>query len=349
MSQLPPKKILIPVLAVVGVIALFVGAAFAWDQASSNKVAPGVDVAGVEIGGLTREEAITKLKRDYLGELQQPVVASYDGKSWKLTPEQANVSVNVDQSVDAALDRSRQENFVVRAYRSISGRPLGASVTPSVSYDRGEVTAFAERVAKGVEVPARDASLDFGSGSPEPVASRPGRSVKGKTLRRQVRAALSIPGAPHDLKVRTRKVEPKVTTDELSEKYPTVIMVSRGSFQLTLYKNLKPVKTYPIAVGQAGLETPAGLYAIQDKQVNPTWNVPNSEWAGDLAGKSIPPGPDNPLKARWMGIAAGAGIHGTSDIGSLGSAASHGCVRMSEGDVIDLFDRVEVGTPVYIG
>lgn len=349
MSQLPPKKILIPVLAVVGVIALFVGAAFAWDQASSNKVAPGVDVAGVEIGGLTREEAITKLKRDYLGELQQPVVASYDGKSWKLTPEQANVSVNVDQSVDAALDRSRQENFVVRAYRSISGRPLGASVTPSVSYDRGEVTAFAERVAKGVEVPARDASLDFGSGSPEPVASRPGRSVKGKTLRRQVRAALSTPGAPHDLKVRTRKVEPKVTTDELSEKYPTVIMVSRGSFQLTLYKNLKPVKTYPIAVGQAGLETPAGLYAIQDKQVNPTWNVPNSEWAGDLAGKSIPPGPDNPLKARWMGIAAGAGIHGTSDIGSLGSAASHGCVRMSEGDVIDLFDRVEVGTPVYIG
>ena len=128
-----------------------------------------------------------------------------------------------------------------------------------------------------------------------------------------------------------------------------LIMVSRGSFQLTLYKNLKPVKTYTVALGAAGYDTPSGLYAIQDKQVNPTWNVPNSEWAGDLAGKSIPPGPDNPLKARWMGIANGAGIHGTSDIGSLGSAASHGCVRMSEGDVIDLFDRVEVGTPVYIG
>ena len=62
----------------------------------------------------------------------------------------------------------------------------------------------------------------------------------------------------------------------------------------------------------------------------------------------MPPGPDNPLKARWMGIYNGAGFHGTSDDGSLGSAASHGCVRMAVPDVIDLYDRVDVGTPVYI-
>ena len=344
-----PRKVLIPILAAVAVVALFAGAAFAWDQVSSDKVAPGVDVGGVEIGGLTRDEAVTRLKRDYLGELQQPVVASYEDKRWTLTPEQANVSVNVDQSVDAALDRSREGNFVVRAYRSISGQPLDASVSPSVSYDRGAVGAFVKRVASDLDAPARDASLDFGSGSPEPVSSRDGRNVKEDRLRRQVRAALSTPGAPHALRIKVRKVKPKVTTAELSEEYPTLIMVSRGSFKLTLYKDLKPSKTYTVALGAAGYDTPTGLYSIQDKQVNPTWNVPNSDWAGDLAGRSIPPGPDNPLKARWMGIANGAGIHGTSDIGSLGSAASHGCVRMSEPDVIDLFDRVEVGTPVYIG
>ncbi|MFM9164755.1 MAG: L,D-transpeptidase family protein, partial [Solirubrobacterales bacterium] len=225
----------------------------------------------------------------------------------------------------------------------------GASVSTSVSYDRGAVGAFVKRVSKAVDVPARDASLDFGSGSPEPVASKDGKGVKETRLRREVRAALSTPGAPHDIRVRTKEIRPKVTTGELAEKYPTLIMVSRGSFQLTLYRNLKPVKTYTVALGAAGYDTPSGLYAIQDKQVDPVWNVPNSEWAGDLAGQTIPPGPDNPLKARWMGIANGAGIHGTSDIGSLGSAASHGCVRMAEGDVIDLFDRVEVGTPVYIG
>lgn len=343
------RKVLIPVLAVIGVAALFVGVAYGWDQASSNKVAPGVDVAGVEIGGLTRTEAIARLKRDYLGELQQPVVASYDGESWRLTPEQADVSVNVDQSVDAALDRSHQESFVVRAYRSISGKPLGASVTPSVSYDRGAVGAFVNRVAKAVDIPARDASLDFASGSPEPVSSKEGKGVKIVKLRRQVRAALSTPGAPHDLKVRTKKTSPKVTTADLAKRYPILIVVNRGAFKLTLYKDLKPVKSYTVAIGAEGYDTPTGLYAIQDKQIDPVWNVPNSEWAGKLAGKSIPPGPDNPLKARWMGIAASAGIHGTADVSSLGSAASHGCVRMAVGDVIDLYDRVEVGTPVYIG
>ena len=97
-----------------------------------------------------------------------------------------------------------------------------------------------------------------------------------------------------------------------------------------------------------GLETPAGLYAIQNKAVDPVWNVPNSDWAGDLAGKAIPPGPENPLKARWMGIYAGAGIHGTDALDSLGSAASHGCVRMAVPDVIDLYDQTPVGAPVYI-
>ena len=79
--------------------------------------------------------------------------------------------------------------------------------------------------------------------------------------------------------------------------------------------------------------------------MNPTWNVPNSAWAGDLAGKSIPPGPDNPLKARWMGIFDGAGIHGTDETYSLGSAASHGCLRMAVPDVIELYDQVPVGSP----
>ena len=70
----------------------------------------------------------------------------------------------------------------------------------------------------------------------------------------------------------------------------------------------------------------------------------------DLAGTVVPGGtPENPLKARWMGIFDGAGIHGTDDVASLGSAASHGCVRMAVPDVIELYDRVDIGTPIYIG
>ena len=82
--------------------------------------------------------------------------------------------------------------------------------------------------------------------------------------------------------------------------------------------------------------------------MNPSWSVPDADWTGGLAGQVVPPGPDNPLKARWMGIFDGAGIHGTDDVGSLGSAASHGCVRMSVPDVVELYDHVDVGTPLYI-
>ena len=58
------------------------------------------------------------------------------------------------------------------------------------------------------------------------------------------------------------------------------MIVNRGAFKLTLYKDLKPAKTYGIAVGQVGLETPAGLYHVQNKAVNPAWTMPNSDWVG---------------------------------------------------------------------
>ena len=147
-----------------------------------------------------------------------------------------------------------------------------------------------------------------------------------------------------------KTTKPKVTRDELAKEYPTVLVADRSTFQLRLYKDLKLAKTYTVAFGAVGFDTPSGLYSIQNKAVNPTWSVPDSDWAGDLAGTTVPGGtPENPLKARWMGIFDGAGIHGTDDVGSLGSAASHGCIRMSIADVIDVYDRVDVGTPIYIG
>jgi lipoprotein-anchoring transpeptidase ErfK/SrfK len=145
-----------------------------------------------------------------------------------------------------------------------------------------------------------------------------------------------------------RVVQPQVTTAKVAKKYPYVVTVDRPHYRLRLFKSLKLEKTYKIAVGQAGLETPAGLYHVQNKAVNPSWHVPNSAWAGELAGKVIPPGPDNPIKARWLGIFDGAGIHGTDQTYSLGSAASHGCIRMAIPDVIELYDQVPVGAPIYI-
>ena len=116
-----------------------------------------------------------------------------------------------------------------------------------------------------------------------------------------------------------------------------------------LYRELQLQKEYTVAVGAVGFDTPAGLYNIQNKAVDPAWSVPNSDWAGDLAGTVVPGGvPENPLKERWLGIYDGAGIHGTDQTYSLGTAASHGCIRMAIPDVIELYDQVQVKTPIYI-
>ncbi len=167
-------------------------------------------------------------------------------------------------------------------------------------------------------------------------------------LRSRLRAAIESP-SHRTASPQVKRVKPQVSTDQLAQQYPVFITIDRGAFELRLWKSLKLAKTYTIAVGQAGLETPAGQYTIDDKQVNPSWHVPDSPWAGDLAGQVIPPGPDDPIKARWMGFYNGAGIHGTDEVSSLGTAASHGCVRMSIPDVIELYPQVPLGTPIYIG
>jgi lipoprotein-anchoring transpeptidase ErfK/SrfK len=145
------------------------------------------------------------------------------------------------------------------------------------------------------------------------------------------------------------RIRPKVTTAELAKEYPVVLVADRANFRLNLYEKLKLAKSYTVAVGALGFDTPAGLYHIQNKAVDPAWHVPESDWAGELAGTVVPGGvPENPLKARWLGIYDGAGIHGTDQTYSLGSAASHGCIRMAIPDVIELYDQVPVGAPIYI-
>jgi lipoprotein-anchoring transpeptidase ErfK/SrfK len=155
--------------------------------------------------------------------------------------------------------------------------------------------------------------------------------------------------APRTIVATVHSTAPEVTTKDVAARYPSYLTLDRATFTLRLWRDLKLTKTYTVAVGQEGLETPEGLYEIQVKEENPTWHVPESAWAGDLAGQAIPPGPSNPIKARWMAIYEGAGIHGTEETSSLGSAASHGCVRMAIPDVEELYDQVEVGTPIYIG
>lgn len=112
-----------------------------------------------------------------------------------------------------------------------------------------------------------------------------------------------------------------------------------------LYSGEEQVAAYPVAVGRAGWETPTGEFTVFQRVTNPTWQHP-------FTSEIVPPGPDNPLGARWLGFWTDGqnaiGFHGTPDENLIGQAVSHGCVRMRNADIETLFEQVEVGTPVTV-
>jgi lipoprotein-anchoring transpeptidase ErfK/SrfK len=344
-----PRRLIAVLVLTVTVLLVGAGSLYAFDRSARTRIADGVTVNGVAVGGLTPAQARAKLAAALLKPLDRPVSVRYKGRRFTLTPKQANIAIDIDGSVDRAMQASTEGNLFTRTWREVRGTELDARVEAKISWSRAAVRRVVRRVKAKLTIEPREASLDLEHGKVDPVTSRDGRAVNTKRLRRDIKAALLDAGDVRIARVRTSVVRPKVTTADLVKKYPAIIVVNRGAFQLTLFKNLKPAKTYGIAVGQIGLETPAGLYHIQNKAINPAWHVPNSAWAGSLAGQVIPGGtPENPLKARWLGIFAGAGIHGTDATSSIGTAASHGCIRMLIPDVIELYDQVPVGAPVYI-
>jgi lipoprotein-anchoring transpeptidase ErfK/SrfK len=333
------------------VVALLAGAGgvYAYDQGKEGQIAEGIKVNGVDVGGLSASKARTKLRAALLDPLNRPVTARYEGKRYKLTPAQAQIGVDIDGSVERALVRSREGDVLSRTWREVRGTPINTDLEAKVSYSRRAIRRLVARVERDLAIEPVDAKVDLEHGSVAPRPSKDGRAVRAVRLRRDLERELLDSGR-RLARVRTTVVKPEVSTEQLAEKYPAVLVVNRGAFKLTLYKNLKLAKSYGIAIGQVGLETPAGLYHIQNKAVNPAWTMPNSDWVAPKdRGKVVPGGtPENPLKARWLGIFDGAGIHGTDAVSSIGTAASHGCVRMRIPDVIDLYDQVPVGAPIYI-
>jgi L,D-transpeptidase ErfK/SrfK len=125
-------------------------------------------------------------------------------------------------------------------------------------------------------------------------------------------------------------------------------VIRRDSKKLFLYNGTKLRRVFRVATGQSSYPTPIGQFEIIVKQRNPWWYPPaGSAWAE--GADPVPPGPGNPLGTRWMGISSPyVGIHGTFNSWSIGYSASHGCVRMLIPEVEWLFERVDVGTPVFI-
>jgi lipoprotein-anchoring transpeptidase ErfK/SrfK len=301
-------------------------------------IAAGVSAGGTDLSGLTVDAATQRLYVAHAAILGQPVYVNSSGHRFRLWMRKLNLAFDVGKTARRAL----------RAGVKAKGKPVDIAL--SVSYSRKRVLAFAERVAERIAAPARSATVRITLRKILHTKSARGRTLDAKALAAAIGTRIGDSRVPREFRFKARSVRPAVTTRDVRRRYRTVVTIDRAHFRLRLFKGFSLARTYAVAVGQPAYPTPAGLFSIVNKQVDPVWSVPNSPWAGELAGTTVQGGSAaNPLKARWMGIVNGVGIHGTGEDASIGTRASHGCIRMHVADVKDLYRRVPLGTPVLLG
>jgi lipoprotein-anchoring transpeptidase ErfK/SrfK len=286
-------------------------------------VAPGVTVAGIQVGGLSAEPARARIDAAF----GRPLTVVYKDERTTIDPSAAGARVDVNAAVSSAL----------------AATPRSAIAVP-VRYSQAKAQTIVAKLAKRYDRAPVDAAVTGAvNGVPAFSPARPGIAVDTKTMEAAV-GQLLRDGTRAPLHLLTKVVPPKKTIAN----FGPVIVVTRGANTLRLFDGERPVRAFAVATGQAIYPTPAGVWHIMDKQRDPWWYPPTYDsWAKGL--KPVPPGPSNPLGTRWMGLnAPGVGIHGTDEPTSIGYSASHGCIRMHVPDAEWLFEHVHVGTPVVV-
>jgi lipoprotein-anchoring transpeptidase ErfK/SrfK len=303
-------------------VALALALAGAAGAASPATLPAGVTIAGVQVGGLPPARALAAVR----GVFQVPFSLVLDGRIVLVAPARLGAVADARAAVAAAA----------------SAAP-GASVPLRVSVRHGTLRSYLAGLASRVEIAPVDAQLTLRNLRPSIRPDRPGRRLD-RTVAASAIAAALVAGSREPFFVPTVDVTPRVTTEDVSG--PAVV-VRRGSNVLQLFDGMRLVRTFRVATGQAAYPTPLGRFEIVVRWRNPWWYPPASPWA--VGEKPTPPGPGNPLGTRWMGLSAsGVGIHGTPKDGSIGYSLSHGCIRMHIPEAEWLYERVEVGTPVFI-
>lgn len=281
----------------------------------------GVTIGAVPVGGLTPEDATVAVQDAFA----RPLRLRLGATRISVTPDVLGATAGVDRAVQRAL--VAPENTAV---------PLGVNAPGS------SITPFVAKLGDRYDRPAVDSTLVLRRMRPWLSKERSGSKLERRRAVQDIIAAL-YSGVRGTIRLKQLTIHPKITR----RNFGPVIVIRRSSNRLYLYRGMRFWRLFGVATGQAQYPTPLGRFSVMVKWRNPWWYPPASPWAAGQ--KPIPPGPDNPLGTRWMGLSApGVGIHGTPSDASIGYSVSHGCVRMHISEAEWLFNHIDVGTPVFI-
>jgi lipoprotein-anchoring transpeptidase ErfK/SrfK len=341
----PSKRTLIVsgvLLALVLISAAGVAyAGYDYSRRYEGKILPGASVAGVDISGMTPGAALEAVRESVRPQLTREITVSWGKRTWTTSPKELGAHSNARAIVDAAVSESGATSFIDKTRMRLFGDDLGFSRDVAITYPRKGAKGFIEGLASTLNTEARDAELDYSTGWVEVHKEKSGREVNVRKSLLSLQSALTGGLETAELSVRT--IEPQVTRDAFDQ----VLLVRSGENKLYLYEDGKIASEWTVATGLPEYPTPTGLFEVTELRYMPTWINPAPDtWGADMPA-SIPPGPSNPLGLRAINWSAPAiRFHGTSATYPLGYNASHGCVRLSNEAVIELYDRIEIGTPI---
>jgi lipoprotein-anchoring transpeptidase ErfK/SrfK len=333
-------------LAVVVMLAALgaAGVAYAtydYSERFEGRILPGTVVAGVDVSGMDPAAALEAVRAEVEPQLTRKIRVRYRDRTWTVTPRKLGGRTNAAAVVGAAVDTSANQTFMDKVRMRVLGEELAFERPVSFTYPRAGVRGFVDGISSSLNLEPRDASLDYSSGWVEITDHRTGRSVNEKKGRALLMRALH--GRAPKVTLPVQVLQPEVTSDAFDQ----VLLVRIGENRLYLYENGEITNSWTVATGQPEYMTPTGVYESTEKRYLPTWiNPAPTTWGADMPAE-IPPGPANPLGVRALNWSAPAiRFHGTEATYSLGYNASHGCVRLSNTEVVQLYDMVDVGTPV---
>ncbi|MFN2544089.1 MAG: L,D-transpeptidase family protein [Actinomycetota bacterium] len=319
--------------------------AFAYDRVESDHLLPGTTIAGVDVGGMSRDEAIRAVRVRVRHELREPIAVHAGESTFQVVPLDVGVTGDVEGAVDRALESSDSMTWVTRSYHRLFGWSVSKSIPLTNWLPQRRIDKLVDHLVARIDREPRGAGIVMSKDRMRVVKqhARKGYEADPDAVRTDIVAALRT--LHPSVSVHVRITKPKISDDDLNK----TVAVDLSSNELHLYDGFHMVKTYPVATAQPGFTTPAGRWHVIDKVENPDWTNPDPTGWGAGEPLYIPPGPSNPLGLRALYLnASGIRIHGTPDSGSIGSYASHGCIRMLEDDVIALYPQVPRGTPVVI-
>lgn len=342
------RRAVVIVTLVAGFLVLAAGgaaySAFRYERSRADRILPGVTIAGVDVGGMTKAEAVDAVRGSAAMTLQAELRLRARGRSWKVSLEELGQRSNATGSVNRALALGESMSAFSRFWHRFNDESIGQEVELSYS-GAGRVDAVLTRIAHDVSKKPRSADIAYDDGQVRFVKSRPGRALDFVQARASVRAALRSQ-AVDEVVLPVLKVTPKVTERTM----PSTIIVRVDENKLYLYDGFDVVRTWSVATAMPGWITPQGDWNLYRKAVNPTWYNPALDsWGADLPAV-VPGGPTAPMGTRALYITAPGliRVHGTPADSSIGTYASHGCIRMHNYEIEELYPMVDVGTRVIV-